>query len=73
MGDPAYGGHAIGKRTLNFIIQEPYRQSEWADVSPLMKYISEASFELIQLLSPKGAFLISIFVNILFFLGFGKP
>ena len=46
MGDPAYGGHALCKSKLNFYSmapKEPYRQSKWADVSLLLKYISGAS------------------------------
>ena len=39
-------GHAIGIRKLNFnhslALKEPFRLSKWADVSPLLKYISGA-------------------------------
>ena len=31
-------------------LKEPYRESEWADISPLLKYISGASPE-----GPEGA------------------
>ena len=59
MDDPAYGGHEIGKRTLNLIIQwlrrSPIaRESEWADVSPLLKYISGAVAP--RLKAPKGPY-----------------
>ena len=57
IGDPTYGGQAIGKRTLNLIRysrapKEPHRQSKWADVSPLLKYISGAVAP--RLKDPKG-------------------
>ena len=59
MGDPAYGGHAICKRKntqLNHSMapKEPYRESEWADVSPLLKYISGAVAP--RLKAPKGPY-----------------
>ena len=59
MGDPAYGGHAIGNRTLNLIIQWLRRSPigiccKWADISPLLKYISGAVAP--RLKAPKGPY-----------------
>ena len=51
------------------LVAFPIFYSKWVYFKRQLLY----HFELIQLLSPKDAFLISIFVNILFFLGFGKP
>ena len=57
MGDPAYGGHALCKSKLNFYSmapKEPYRQSKWAEVSLLLKYISGAVAP--RLKAPKGPY-----------------
>ena len=66
MGIPAYGGHAIGKRMAP---KEPYRHSKWADVSPLLKYISDAVAP--RLYAPKGPYQASNLHLIHLHLGWG--